>query len=155
MTPDDPRHGEVRGYAAHIRDGEEPCAPCRHAQMRYLKVWRLRSVDRDGVTVAAIGYRRRVQALWRLGWPSHLIAQEAGVGIGTIHRLIRGKTETLRTGTAKKLDAAYERLCMTPGPSKVSAKRAAKEGHPPPLAWNDIDTDMRPRGVRDAAGAAA
>lgn len=154
MKHDDPRHGEVRGYAAHVRDGDEPCDPCRRAQMRYLKMWRLRSADREGVTVSAIGYRRRVQALWRLGWPSHLIAQEAGVGIGTIHRLMREKTGTLRTGTAKKLDAAYERLCMTPGPSKVAAARAAREGHPPPLAWDDIDADKRPRGTRDAADAA-
>jgi len=121
--------------------------------MRYLKAWRLRSIDRDGVTVAAIGYRRRVQALWRLGWPSHLIAEEAGVGVGTIHRLMREKTATVRTRTAKRLDAAYERLSMTPGPSAVSVGRATREGHPPPLAWNDIDDPTeRPRGVRrDAA----
>ena len=41
MTPDDPRHGEYRGYQQHIRDGEKPsevCPPCHEASRRYQRV---------------------------------------------------------------------------------------------------------------------
>lgn len=35
MTPDDPRHGEHRGYYAHIRAGQKPCDPCHEAFTRH------------------------------------------------------------------------------------------------------------------------
>lgn len=34
MTPNDPRHGESSGYAAHERDGEKACDPCHDAWLR-------------------------------------------------------------------------------------------------------------------------
>lgn len=34
MLPDDPRHGESRGFHQHHRDGETACEPCRLANIR-------------------------------------------------------------------------------------------------------------------------
>lgn len=42
MSPDDPRHGESRGFYAHEAAGQDPCAPCREAWRRHRRrAWKL------------------------------------------------------------------------------------------------------------------
>ena len=148
MKADDERHGTPRGYRICRVQNERACEPCRRAHMRYMKAWRLRAQQREAATVEAIGYTRRVQALRRIGWSIDSIAVSSGVGIGTIHRLLRGEVKVVRVATARRLDATFERLSMTVGPSPVAATHAAREGHPPPLAWDDVDNPSeRPRGA--------
>lgn len=153
MMPEDPRHGTVAGYSAHIR-GQlvPPCDPCRAAQMRYLKAWKLRHLDGTRATLPAIGTIRRVRALMRIGWPMPAIAREAGIGQGSVHRIAHGKNERVWQTVHDGVAAAFERLCMTPGPHEATARRAAAAGWAAPLAYDDLDDpNEEPKGVRGAA----
>ncbi|WP_422744281.1 hypothetical protein ACN27B_08540 [Micromonospora sp. WMMD754] len=84
------------------------------------------------------GAVRRVHALQRIGWTFRDIC-EAG-GLSTRVEGIATQTWITRD-TAAGVRRAYESLSMTPGPSGITAKRAARAGWPPPLAWDDATID--------------
>lgn len=152
MLPDDERHGTVAGYSTHLRESVEMCDLCRRAQSRYLKKWKLENISGRRVSVPALGSVRRVQALMRLGWTMHSIADQAGVGIGTIHRVSRGERPMVYRDVAAGIRHAYDRLSGRAGGSLATARRAAAAGWPAPLAWDDIDDPAdRAKGARDVA----
>lgn len=154
MPPDDPRHGTHAGYVQHTRFPElngKACDACRLANAAYQ-----RGRERDKRmgqprTVPALGARRRVQALQRLGWSLRMIAAEAGWNTPeALQYVLRNHSITRRSYL--RIKAAYERLCMTVPPhcsATVRARmRAERAGFPPPLAWDDIDDpDEVPKGV--------
>lgn len=155
MTPTDPRHGQPRGYYAGCR---EEC--CRQAINRYQKETRLRMAR--GVTrkVPALGAQRRIQALMALGWTSTDIARGAGWPKREyVLRILHGQNgkpcRWLEIKTDARIREVYDRLSMTLAPETPWAirtrKRAARLKYAPPLAWDDIDTDEKPQGVRGAA----
>jgi len=88
--------------------------------------------------VAASGSCRRIQALGAIGWTTRAIAERMGVkDHATVVDLSSGRNRTIRRETAIKVRAVYEALWDQPGPSAVSAKRAATKGWLPPVAWDD------------------
>jgi hypothetical protein len=147
VTPDDPRHGQVRGYIAHQRNGGDYCEPCIHAKSVYDKRRKWDALNGRGYTVPSLGARRRVQALQAQGWSRTQIATEAGWGTSGALRYI-DRSETITRRTHERIAEAYERLCMKPPPDAMSAIRtrtwARKHGHVPPLSWDDIDADPEP-----------
>ena len=148
ITDDDPRHGSVAGYAQHIRGRVPPCSPCRIAQTRYLKRWKMMNLSGQKSNLDATGTRRRVQALMRLGWSLNTIAELAGVGAGTVSRIANGLNPTVWRRVADSIAEVYDELHLTTGPAAAVARRAAGRGWAPPLAWDDIDRDEKPQGVR-------
>lgn len=154
MTPDDPRHGTTRGFHAGCR---EVC--CRRAHARYEKKRRLDRL-RGGRAIPALGAQRRIQALMRLGWMATDIAEEAGWGRdhdNYVRRILKGQkgkpTRWLERATDATIRDVYERLSMRlPEMNQYRARTRAKAeaaGWPPPLAWDDIDTDPTPLVGRD------
>jgi hypothetical protein len=142
MLPDDPRHGTEAGYAAHRRDLEVTCEPCRRAHRRESKLRQLYGSRK----VPALGSQRRIQALQALGWSKQIIARRLGYcDNGAISYLMR--SETMMPKTAAKIAAVYDEMCMV-RPEGPGAKRArtwaARFGFAPPLAWDDIDNDPEP-----------
>lgn len=140
MSPDDPRHGTVAGYVAHVRSGSVDCDPCRRAKMRYEKE-RLLSGPK---TVPSIGTRRRIRALRALGYSLAELA-EAG-GWKTEHAAFKYAmtSPTITATTAARVAGIYEILCMRPatGPRANRLRIIARRnGWAPPLAWDDIDND--------------
>ena len=149
MTPEDPRHGEPRGYYAHLRIGEVPCGECRRAINRYSN---LRRMGRIEPQVSSLGTARRLQALMAIGWDQHALAVELGWSHTRVSNLVRRENLQVTAATAARVCAVYERLCMTPrwGTGSVRYVRgyAARKGWPPPLAWDDIDDPAEtPSGV--------
>ena len=141
MLPDDPRHGEYAGAVAHWLAGEKPCDPCARAGARYHKARQLRLLRGETSTVPAVGTVRRIQALQALGWGIPALARESGLPVPTLRNpAYRG--ERVRTATADRVSAMYERLAMV-RPDGMYAERsrrqAARKGWLPPLAWTDID----------------
>ena len=145
----DPRHGTVAGY------NRIPCRDecCRLAMARYKKrlLWdRMNGRDR---IVPTLGTRRRVQALNRLGWSNAVIAQATGMQATNMTRLLY-RSDTMTATVAARFAEVYERLSMRmPEHTQAVANvrnRAERMGWPPPLAWDDIDTDDTPKyGGRD------
>lgn len=91
--------------------------------------------------IGVTGTSRRLQALAVLGWSVRAIAAETGTHWRTIHVLRAPLVE--RTGPHNAAVAAelYDRLGMTPGPSRQTARCAVAAGWAPPLAWEGIDID--------------
>lgn len=137
MSPDDPRHGTIAGYIAHGRTRTPTCDPCRRAKMRYEKA-RLVTGPRK---VSALGTQRRLQALRALGWSLDDIAVACGYTGGGAFRYLL-KSDTVTRATAAKVAAVYEQLALTTPTSHRAPfcrRHAARQGWPPPLAWDDID----------------
>lgn len=91
----------------------------------------------SGAPVDGLGTRRRLQALMALGYPTAMIGAELGMMQNAVSAMAKRATVT----AAKRAAVAelFERWCMTPGPNAETAKRAARSGYMPPLAWEDID----------------
>lgn len=132
ISPEDPRHGLLSGWAAGCLD---EC--CMRAKRRYDKRWQ---VDADrGIRriVGATGTRRRIQALQAIGWPTDALAAELGLGRNGL-RMITSR-DRVRRSTAVRVAKLYQRLWMTEGPSSRVRVVAQRKGWLPPMAWDDID----------------
>lgn len=142
MSPDDPRHGTYAGAVAHWFDNEKPCADCTRAEWRYRKTRQMRHLRGDPPMVSSVGTVRRIHALLAIGWTGPQIAAEAGVSINAMRSIDYHGSTTVRSTTAAKIAAAYERMSMTwPEGHYASRTRntAKRRGWLPPLAWDDID----------------
>lgn len=100
----------------------------------------MRRPDRLGF-VPAVGARRRIQALLAMGWPHRTITEHM-TGVGQISAVaLHQRGKWIARATHDAVVAAYDALSMTPGPSEVSRRRAARLGYAPPLAWDDETID--------------
>lgn len=151
MTPDDSRHGTYAGAVAHWFDNERPCNNCAKAEWRYRKQRKLDHLRGKPRLVPAQGPLRRIQALQALGWTGQQIATEAGLSLATLRSIQYHKSTTIRRPTAEAIADAYERMSMRRPEGRYAHRSrlvAARKGWPPPLAWDCIDTDTHPRGIR-------
>lgn len=140
LRPDDPRHGSWAGYGAGCR---LDC--CREAARNYQKRRRYDADNGRPRMVDSRGTKRRLRALAAIGWDFYSIATEMGEHREWVWQIYR--RDTVRVITAKKVEAAYDRLCMTVPTGWVAdrARRSAvAKGWVGPLAWDDIDNDDAP-----------
>ncbi|WP_143320100.1 hypothetical protein [Cellulomonas iranensis] len=93
--------------------------------------------------VPAVGARRRIAALLALGWThQHITAAMRTTGTHQRSALVlRQPGDQVEYATWAAIAAAYDDLSMTPGPSRVTARRAAALEYAPPLAWDDDTID--------------
>lgn len=157
----DPRHGTYAGYAEHYKTDRDPCPSCRAAGNRRRKLNDYLATTGNAASVPSVGLIRRVRALMAIGHTLSHIAQEAGLNVKTVRNpLYRGGT--VYRATHEAVAGAYERMAMRlPAEETSQQKRdaayvrnlARRRGWAPPLAWDDIDTDDRPRGLRDRSTA--
>lgn len=110
-------------------------------------------VTRHGVT-------RRLQALQAIGWSQTQIARATGLNPITIKRIIRDDDTTIQSATVARIVATYKRLAYVHPPQHhadeirmvTMIRRGAQErGYAPPAAWDNIDLDERPHGLRSDA----
>ena len=92
----------------------------------------------DGL-VPALASRRRLHALAAIGWPLSTIAPRIGVSPKHISDVFAH--ERIRADKARRVQAVYEELWNTDGPSDASRRRAQRRGWAPPLAWDDETID--------------
>ena len=93
--------------------------------------------------VDATGIRRRIQALVAAGWPMNAITHELALATPANHFT---RQKYVHRSTAATVIAGYERLAtedphahgVSPGSSKKARNRAAREGWPDPLWWEDM-----------------
>jgi hypothetical protein len=89
----------------------------------------------DTALIPTLGAERRVKALLALGWTHDEMRNRGNV---TVH-LARGSYTQMLARRWRDIDNMYAELCMTPGPSRHTANRAARVGYAPPLAYDNID----------------
>jgi hypothetical protein len=132
--PADRKHGTAAAFRYGCR-----CDKAREA-------WRLYNLRRrqgreTGVRlIDATGTVRRLQALAAMGYTHADLAPELGwKGANAVAKTLKQRRVT--PGTAKRVREAYDRLCMTPGPSRLAERRARNAGLAPPLAWDENAID--------------
>jgi hypothetical protein len=150
MTPNDPRHGQERGWFAHRAAGQDPCEPCRAARRRASKLRDWNRANGRGAMQSAIGTRRRIQALVALGWPMSRLDREAGRGNKWARNILYVNGEDTYLPTRVQVAALYDRLHMRPPVATTRQEQAAitrargiarANGWPAPLDWHDFDID--------------
>jgi predicted DNA-binding protein (UPF0251 family) len=87
----------------------------------------------------ALGFTRRIRALYSLGHSRVYISQLSGLSKSSITQLAEGRWNTIDNLAATTLDSLYHQLALTRGTSWRNERRAAAEGWAPPGAWDDID----------------
>ena len=144
---------------SHVRDLADP-GSVRHPGIRRVRpetAQRLLRVRIDQANraprshVLATGTRRRLQALTTVGWPHDELAARLGRSSAGLRRSMLSNSVTAQT--ARDVSALYEQLWNLRPPQSTDDQRAAADaarafaaerGWLPPLAWDDIDTDLDP-----------
>lgn len=157
IATDDPRHGTNAGYCAGCR---EDC--CRAAIADFARNRRARIYLGGPLTVPSLGTRRRIQALMALGWGGPAIDARLGKKRTYVSAILGGGDREIHRSTAEAIAKVYDEMSMTLPPQNTSHERqratrarnyARRMGWAPPLAWDDIDNDVRPSfGRRERGG---
>lgn len=136
---------EVHGTRRMIRDLHCGCEVCKAAVAREQNLYRLRRAANGGpLLIDKTGAVRRIQALMAIGWPRREISYNAGWKGDACALILDGRKNQITVATDQRVRDVYNRLCMTPGPSTETRRRAQLKGWVPPLGWDDIDTDPEP-----------
>lgn len=96
-------------------------------------------IGRSRVGIDATGSRRRVAAMMRMGWSQRAIARESGLSQTRIHEVMH--RDVLGASTVERIRQTFDRIAMTPGPSKRAAQLAAERGFVTALAWDEDAID--------------
>lgn len=119
---------------------------CEHAEGRWLKIRRTTAEKILAVQpgqygnlgqVPALGTRRRLQALYAIGYGVTILAAATDLTANGIAKITYGQVETVSARTHRIVADAYRRLSRTPGPSHRARQRAEREGWASPAAWDD------------------
>lgn len=154
MSPDDPRHGERRGYYAHRADGEEACESCKRAAAAAEQRYELARMHGRSGRVLAIGTQRRLRALQAIGWTLTAIAEDIGTKRSRVEKWCSEDRTYVYTTTAARVADVYERLCMGRPTGQWATRTrnmAARKGYAPPLAWLNIDDPSESPAMRPTA----
>ncbi|WP_181785615.1 hypothetical protein [Streptomyces phytophilus] len=144
------------------REGRKPSKRVRTATAD--KVFAIRpSLDNvaDRRAVDGTGTRRRLQALMAVGWPQAHLADHLGVTHTTVYEQINHKVDTATGATARAVRDLYDRLWNVDPTSRGVSQRwadqaravAARNGWPPPAAWDDDYIDS-PAAIADLGDSA-
>lgn len=100
---------------------------------------------------SAFAATRRLRSLVALGHPQTLLADRTGLGQVHLSMLVNDSRNSrhFAPATWHAVDAVFRDLCMTPGHSTRSLRRAERYGWVPPLAFDNIDDpDEQPTPAR-------
>lgn len=99
------------------------------------------------IYIDATGTIRRIRALMAVGYSARAIADAADTTEARVQKIASGVQPTVRAGLAQRVALAYKRLAFRPTPvNRFTARarnRAASNGWPGPLAWNDDIDDPK------------
>jgi DNA-binding CsgD family transcriptional regulator len=119
----------IRAAWERMRHGRGQCAKNRHRAVR--EGWI--------PTVDAVGSRRRLQALQRMGHSQTALVDATGLRRDWLRIVLHGPAERVSTADADAIRRAYLHLIQRPGTSARAANRALELGWHGPAAWDDID----------------
>lgn len=104
--------------------------------------------------ISSVGTERRLRALVALGYLQYTLAERLGVKPTWVSFLTGGGNSCVLVDTARRVEALYNELGMTPGPSDRARRYAEKRGWVVPAAW-DEDTIDDPAATPNLGGTAA
>jgi transcriptional regulator len=151
-------YGRKGGNASDPRRGEVLARISRVNAAKILQVQPDLDLLAAGAHISSRGVHRRVQALVSRGWSMSRLARELSLSQQNFPRMMKSNLVTVQRH--REVAAMYERLWgKVPShdttPTLISFRHAknhaARNGWLPPLAWDDIDTDVTPPTVGDAS----
>jgi hypothetical protein len=142
----------VRELVPHARTGRRPIQRVRLETAQRLLAIPATDANRASRShVDATGTRRRLQALVAIGWTQAALAIELSRSTTSLTRTM--SSEAVTAQTARQVSDLFERLWdMRPqhatydelAATEAARALAASHGWPPPMAWDNIDTDPSP-----------
>lgn len=141
-----------KGSASDPRRGEVVKRMGRDKAEKLLAIKPDLSLLADGARVSARGTHRRVQALVARGWSQSRICARLGIERGNFWRVMM-QADQVTVRVHKATAALYDELWDQEPPrsehrDKIAYTRTIKYARKrrwlPPLAWDDIDTDLEP-----------
>lgn len=149
MSPDCPsttHHGTGTAYShAGCR-----CPEARQARATAEARRQLALLRGQPLTIPAHGVRRRIRALYWMGWTGVELGRRLGIPHYRVHILGTTKQKRVLRATHEKVAALYEEISHLPGPSPYTAGQARARRYAPPLAWDEDTIDdptARPAGA--------
>jgi hypothetical protein len=127
-------HGDESAYRQGCR-----CSDAR--EDRRIKEKRRRYNVHTPAYVDVTGTLRRLRALAAIGWPVKDLGPRLGISTQQMDHYRSARKARIRGTVAARIEALYDQLSATPGPSAVSRDRATRNGWEPPLLWEDVDID--------------
>jgi predicted transcriptional regulator len=142
----------VRELVPHPRTGRRPIQQVRRDTAQRVLAVAVTDANRASRShVDATGTRRRLQALVAIGWTHTALAAELCRSTTSLTRSMT--SEAVIASTARQVRDLYDRAWDKQPQhdtddelATINAARAlaASHGWPPPMAWDDIDTDPSP-----------
>jgi hypothetical protein len=130
------------GPAGALSLAECHAAGCGHAECTSAEAARARLARRAGTA-------RRLQALAVMGHSGPALAARLGVTATWVHYLRHRGAGCVSASLAAAVAVLYDELWDVPGPSRRTARLAARRRWAPPMAWDDNPGD--PHWIDDAA----
>lgn len=135
---------------SYICDGCR-CVPCREAAWRYEQSRRWLASQGRSLTVPALGFRRRVEALMCMGWSQAELAPLLGLPNQQSVSAKCFRHKRIKRVLHERMVKVYDELHMqrATGPKAEWVRAYAfGRGYAPPFAWDDIDDPAeRPKGL--------
>lgn len=110
-----------------------------------------RTVRFGGDYIPAVGYQRKVRALFALGHTYRAMARKTGLTWQGVRLIALGGQPTIRVASAERIDRLYRSWSMLVGPSQRNRGFARSYGWAKPLHWRE-DTIDDPDGFPDWTG---
>jgi len=117
------------------------CESARRARATYESLRILDQMHGRPRLVPSIGVRRRIQALYAIGWSAEAIGAEAGRTKRWVQERVGRAHPYCHRSSVELVDAVYRRLSTRRGPSNLTAGQARRRGYAPPIAWDYCDID--------------
>ena len=105
--------------------------------------------------VPAVGTTRRLQALVAFGWSQSELCSRLGILVTNSTGLFNGTRTSVTAATARRVEALFAELQLTPGHNDRARIRARRRGWALPMQWDEDTIDdpaARPDGVRRGSG---
>lgn len=132
MTCTAVRHDSLDAYKNHGCR----CPESRRIWARYCKAYQWRRAHGLSLLTDASGTRRRIQALYAMGWTGAELGQRLnGITAEAVNQLSR--QQRVHVNSAKAVAEVYEQMWNQRGPSEKTRRHAARRGWPTPLELDD------------------
>jgi hypothetical protein len=92
--------------------------------------------------IDSIGTVRRMQALVAFGYPRAYLAQRLGLGPNALRWLAKPELIRVRAQTARRAEALFNTLQLTPGPSRQAREEGRRRGWLLPFEWDEDELDQ-------------
>lgn len=99
----------------------------------------------DNADIPAVGTKRRIRGLQRMGYTNVMLAEHSGLNIRTVDITLSDQLTQVKASTARRIAEVFSALQLVAPPDTYGSRRARlraeRKGWLPPLAWDEDTID--------------